>query len=209
MSTSLSKKLPPLAQLAFELEEDFSELQRLSEQIETMSIESEGGMNHARKLMGKFGECGTRIGEGVQSLAKLLDDSRGRAEKAAELVATRAVDMQKKQERSDKMFERFRSLVERVQELTSAVAELKKPVGTEYSAAEKEYLQKRLGELDPQLGELIEQTRLLKVEAHEARLASLEKNADSLAQSLQSARGKLGTFAASATTSPAHNPALN
>ena len=126
MTTINKKNLSALAQSALDLEDDISDLERLSGQIDELNIESESGMNQARNLLGKFGERGAKIAEAVQNLAKSLDEGRRRAEKAAEVVATKAVLVQKRQEETDRIFQKFKSLVENVHDITSKVATLKK-----------------------------------------------------------------------------------
>lgn len=193
MPNATSKNATLLAQSALNLESDFAELQRLSEQIEGITVDTEGGMNHARKLLAKFGECGVRIGEGVQSLSKALDESRMKAEQAAELVAARAVMVQKRQEESDRMNGRFQALVERVHALTVSTAQLKKPEGETLTDDEKSALTSRLTQLDTELEQVITDMRALQADAHQANLKTLEQNADSVAQSMGAARRKLSS----------------
>jgi hypothetical protein len=191
MSSNPIKNLSSFGQAALALDNEFSELERLGAQIDKLVITSDSGLERSRQLLAKFGECGQRIAEGVQTLAKTLEDARARAEKAAMLVTARAGKVEERHHESERMFERFRVLGESVRKVTGAVASLKKPKGEKLSEDEKTQLPKQLGQFDGQLADLIEQAQALKDDARTANMKSLERNADALGQSLQSARRKL------------------
>lgn len=192
---SNSQKLSAFIESALNLDSAFNELEQLGGQIERLDVETDSGLERAKQLLAKFAECGQRIGEGVQHLAKSLDETRRRAEAAAQAVTTRANDIQKRQEENDQMMARFGSLGVSVKKITESIVHFKKPTGEKMSAEEHEALSKQLPELDAQLSRLIEEAQGLKVDAHQLKLKSIERNADSLSQTLLSARRKLGTFA--------------
>ncbi|MFL5814980.1 MAG: hypothetical protein ACJ763_15500, partial [Bdellovibrionia bacterium] len=73
MSSSLqSKVLSSFAEAALSLDKDFTELDTLSGQLERLDLNSDSGLERAKEILAKFGECGGRIGDGVQKLAKEL-----------------------------------------------------------------------------------------------------------------------------------------
>src|SRR3954467_2794770 len=110
---SLSKEMSPFAQSALALDFDFSELDRLSGQLERCSLESDQDFEHARKLLAAFADAGQRIGIGLQLLAKNLEEARQRAEKAATIVSNRAEAIKARQEASNQMLGRFLRLADR------------------------------------------------------------------------------------------------
>jgi chromosome segregation ATPase len=185
------KNLSPFGQYALTLDSDFIELERLSGQIERLDIESDAGMDRAKQLLAKFGETGQRIADGVQGLAKTLEETRGRAEKAAEFVASRAAKVQERQQENNRMMERFQALGERVRGVSASIAELKKPAGETMTDEGKAEVRMKLTDFESELGKLIDESQQLKQDAQAASMKTLERNADSLNQTLQSARRKL------------------
>ena len=189
-----TKNLSPFGQSALTLDNDFAELDRLSGQIERLSIESDSGMERAKELLVKFGECGQRISTGVQSLAKSLEETRSRAETAAQSVASRAALIQERHHENERMLDRFRSLGDKVREVSTALAALKAPAKG-VTEEGKALIAKQLPEFNAQLETLTAEAQKLKDDAREANMKTLERNADSLYQTLQSARRKLASIA--------------
>jgi chromosome segregation ATPase len=145
-------------------------------------------------LLGKFGDCSSRIGSEIQALASSLEDSRGRAEKAAESAARRAASIQERLNRTNSLNERFKSLAEMVRMVSDGIAQFKKPGGQQMTDEERKFLSGKLPELDAQMSDLGLQAQKLKAEARQENMRMLERNADSLGQTLESARLKLGKF---------------
>jgi hypothetical protein len=195
------KDLSPFGVAALELDADFVELERLSGQLERLSIESESGLERAQRLLVKFGECGQRIGEGVTRFSKALEEAHARAEKAAQAVAVRAVAVKERRQESDELLERFRVLGTMVGEITAFLARYRKPPGNALSAEERHSIARQIPEIDARLGTLIDEAAKLKTDAQRSRMRGLERDADSLGQTLLSARRKLTEFI--------KNPALN
>lgn len=189
------KNLSSFGQSALVLDGDFEQLEQLSGQLERLEIESETGMEREKELLTRFSETATRVGDSMQGLAKSLEEARARAEKATELVAARAVKIQARQNENDQMLIRFQTLGETVRKVSGAVAQLQKPAdGRKLSDEEKALLLKNLPEIKSQLGVLTEEAKKLKDDARLAKMKTLEKNADSLGQSLASVISKLGNL---------------
>jgi hypothetical protein len=195
MAITQVQNLSAFGQAALALDHDFVELDRLAAQIERLEFESDSGFEQAQKLLTRFSECGTRIGEGVQALARSLEDARKGAEKAAEMVSARANLIHERHLERERMFERFRVLGESVRTLSGDVAGLKRPSELEPTSEEKALWPARIRELDSRFAPLIEEARKLQDEAHAAKLRTIEKNADSLGQSLAAAKKKLAQLA--------------
>jgi chromosome segregation ATPase len=190
------KELSPFAQAALKLDEDFQELERLAGSLERAEIDSDAGLERSRDLLGKFGECSSRIGSEIQALASSLEDSRSRAEKAAGSAAQRAALIQERMTRTNSLNERFKNLAEMVRMVSDGIAQFKKPGGQQMTEEERKFLSGKLPELDSQMSDLGAQALKLKEEARQENMKLLEKNADSLGQTLESARQKLGRFSA-------------
>lgn len=194
MSSQQGKDLSSFAEAALNLDSDFQTLDRLSGQLERLDLESDSGLERAREILTKFGEAGLRIGDGVQKLAKELEDARIRAEKAANSVSNRATQVQERQQAHERISEKFNALTEMVRKVSSVIAQMKKAEGEPMSAEEKATLKERLPEFDAQLSMLVDEAQKLKQEAQDANMKTLVRNADSLSQTLLSAKRKLGAL---------------
>lgn len=170
---------------AIKLDQSFTELTNLSLQLEAAELNTEYGMNQARKILGKFSECGQRVGEEIQLLAKNLEDSRQGAESAAQAVSERAQLVQKRHETNEKIFTRFQELGGSVRVVTNSLSTIPQ---------DQEALSNYLMPLLMQLDRLFEESDRIKYEAQYSNLRTLEKDADSMSQTIRSLRAKLSKF---------------
>lgn len=188
------KSVSSFAQSALDLDSKFSELERLSGEFASVMIESDSGLDRARRLLAQFGECGQQVGDGVQVLARELEGTRARAEKAAQVVSNRVTSFQERQKETELMFSRLQALGGRVREVTERVALLKGPGGGELKVENIDLVGKHLPELTGELEILIGEAQKLKLDARSANMKNLETNVDSLGQTLKAACGRLSAF---------------
>ncbi len=190
MASVNTDHLTPFGQLALRLDHDFSELNRLSGQIERLEIETDSGLELAIRLLGQFAKHGQGVSDGIKDFAKALESARREAEKAATVVAERAALVQRRQAEQDQLRAKFQELGARVQETSSGIAELKKRGDlAEISAEEKT---QHLRDMESRLTEFAEQAKAIQEEARQSRLRKLEREADSLFGTLQSAKSRIG-----------------
>ena len=187
--------MSPFGQIALKLNESFEELDRLSGQMERLSIESDSGLEKGKQILVKFSECSMSIVGDIQTLAKTLEESRIRAEKAAQYVASRANAIQARHDETERLTGRFQSLADKVRELSGTIASLKKPAGEKITAEDQKRMGAKLPGLDGDLADLTDEAARLQIEAREANMKTLERDAESLGQSLASARRKLAAHA--------------
>ena len=185
------KDLSPFGLAAVALDADFVELERLGSQIERLEFDSDSGLERAQRLLARFAETGQRIAEGVVAFSKTLEEARVRAERAAQVVSARAVLVKERQNEAGRMLERFSLLSETVGKISGMLASFKKPAGDVVSAEDRAYIQRQIPDIDRQLGALLDEVLKLKAEARSSKMRSLENSADSLGQTLTSARRKL------------------
>ena len=172
----------PFFQSACALDQSFIQLSTLSRQLEACDLETEFGMNQARKMLQKFGECGQQVGEEIQILAKNLEQARKTAEEAAKKVSERALAVQKRHEENESMVSRFQVLGEHVRKVTVSIPQM-----------DKAAFAQQIPELISQLEMLFEESCKIKNDAKVANLKNLEKNAGSLGQTLKSLRNQLSS----------------
>jgi hypothetical protein len=193
MSNASLKSLSEFGQTAVALDSDFQEIERLASELGRIDLQSDSGLERAKKLLVHFTECGQRAGEELKKMASALEVARIRAEKASAAVAERAVDIQRRQEASSHLLSRFQALGNKVRQVTVAASQLQVPaekVPNEQKGAVVQFLP----ELDMQLAELVEESRQLKADARGAKEKALERDAEAMEQSLQAVRRKLSSF---------------
>ena len=79
-----------------------------------------------------------------------------------------------------------------VRRLNAAISQFRPPQGQGVTNEDREKLRSNIPAFEAQLALLIEELQDLRDSARDSRMKTLEKNAESLAQSLQAARKKLG-----------------
>ena len=209
MSLINIKNLSEFGQTALNLDTDFAELDQLCGQISRLDIESDSGLDRAQEILVKFGKCGENIAQNVQVMSRTLGELRIRAEKSAETVAERANQVHERRTARDQMLEKFRSLVERVQTIAGVLSQSTNPEGTTPSGEDKAYLLTQMLKMDAELGPFIEEARMIREEARNSSMKSLERSAESLTQSLESSRRKMAHAMRGVQTVKPLDPTLN
>lgn len=185
-----SDTLSPFLQSALTLDQRFNEILSMSQQLDEVNLDTEFGMNQARKILVKFGETGEKLGDAIQQLANGLNEAKEAAEQATQNIASRAQAIQARHDQNESIALRFRTLGDGMQSLSFHVAQLmteKKALSDEEKAA----LGGQVPQIVSQLGILLEEAVRIKADAKNANLKSLERDAGSLGQSIQAMRDKL------------------
>ncbi len=195
------KNLGDFGIAAVELDHTFGDFERLAGELERLEFETEKGLERSIKVLGRFSECGVRIGTNIEKMAKALEGARKSAEIAVQKTAARAAEIQARREEYERLHERFKTLSETVRKVSSTMSDLQ---STKTSAAlsddEKHAIASRLPEFEANLGVLIDESRKLEESAKSVNLKSLVENADAMAQSLGAAKRRLSNFIESRPT---------
>lgn len=173
------------------LEANFSSLERLSERIGELELDTEFDQSQMRRLLLAFSESATSVSDEFVRLVQLIADAKVRSEEAAKIVAAKAELLQAKQNDEAVKFEAFRELTAKVNQLNEDLKVLQSTTGTEPSVEEKDRLTQELAKFELRLRPLIEEAQVIKKDAQASRLKGLEQNADALGQSLKAASSKL------------------
>ena len=173
------------------LDSNFASLERLSERIGELELNTEFEQSQMRRLMLAFSESATAVSDEFVRLVQLIADAKVRSEQAAKIVAAKAEFLQAKQNEEALKFEAFRKLTEKVNQLNEDLKVLQSSTVTENSDEEKKRLTQELAKFDLRLRPLIEEAQVIKKDAQASRLKGLEQNADALGQSLKAASCKL------------------
>jgi hypothetical protein len=194
MSNSSNKEQSPLVDAVLALNEYFSEIERVGTKINTMDLKSEFDFEQARRLMARFAECGEGVSSEVVKLSGYLNDARIKSDTLAQGVWARAEEINSRDTVQKDKMEEFRLLGEKVRALSTDLQQLRRPEGEVLTDEDRATIAGTLTEFDARLEPLIDQATRLRKEAHLARMRTLEQNADSLTQTLQSIRSKLAAL---------------
>src|SRR3989440_5708092 len=179
-----NKEQSPLVKSVLALDNYLSELERVGTKINSTDMTSDFDIEFVHKLMTRFAECGQGISEEVSNLSARLQEAQTRAQEIAQGVSQQAEKFQARRKEQDEKLEEFRVLGERVRELNASIAEFRK-------TEDRTTLVAKLPALETQVTGLIDDLQKLRQSARDTRMRALEKNAESLGQTLQAVRQKL------------------
>jgi|SRR6266850_2687427 len=181
----------PLVKSVLALNNYLTELERVGTKINSTDMTSDFDVEYIQKLMTRFAECGKGVSEEVTNLSTQLEEARARAEAVAQGVSSQAELLNKRRIEQNEQLEKYRILGEKVRELNTAISQFRRPQGQGLTDEDRAKLTSNIPAFEAQLALLIEELQDLRTSARNARMKTLEKNAESLAQTLQAVRKKL------------------
>ena len=173
------------------LDEYLAELERVGAKINATDMTSGFDVEFIQKLMTRFAECGQGVAEEVAKLSTHLHEAQTRAQAVAQGVSQQAELLKARRTEQNEQLEEFQRLGDRVRDLTAAVSQFKRPAGHRLTDEERAALSSNIPGFEAQLTTLIGELQTLRKSARDSRMKALEKNAESLAQTLQAVRKKL------------------
>jgi len=173
------------------LQHHLSELERVGAKINSTNLTGDIDVEFIQKLMNRFAECGQGISEEVQNFSMHLQDAQARAESVAQEVSRQAEVFKIRRDEQNEKLEQFRLLGERVGEINAAISLFRRPPGQGFTDEDRAALASNIPGLQGQLAALITELQDLRNSARGSRMRALERNAESLAQSLQAVQAKL------------------
>lgn len=192
MASLSLETLSAFGRLAVQLDGDFSEMARLNEQMERLDIDSDSGLEHAVKLLGRFAQHGQNISENMKQFATSLQEARDRAEGAAKRVAERARQIEARTLRQNQIREKLKQVEEKVKAANSHLTGFRQQSKTEFSD-EKAQILSQLERLNSEMVRFIAETQAIKEEAGQAKFKRIERDAQAIIDTLQSARRKINS----------------
>ena len=194
MSSIRRDELSPFGLQALKLDEDFSELGRLCAKIERLDLESESDLDHAVKLMGEFARQGQTIAEDMQHFSKSLQEARERSEVAARSVEQRAQQVLERQGRRDRLKDRLIQLDQEIKSANEGLLGGRKSANEALSDAEKERIKAQFEQLQRRLADFIDPAQKIRDEAAQLKFRRIERDAQSMLDTLVALRRKLETI---------------
>ncbi len=187
--------LSVFGQAAVKLDAVLRTYDQLANELEHLEVASDKGLARGQTLLKEVDEARTRLGAEMQNFAQHLQASRERCDQVEAVIASRTDAVNDRLQLADGLFKRFQILGEMVHAITLSLASLKKSDDTEaLSSEEKTEMASRLPEFNEKISILIDEAKKLVGEARDSNLKSLEQNADSMHQTLQSAQNKFNLY---------------
>jgi len=186
-----NKRGSPLVRSVLALDSYLSDLERVGTKINGTDMGSDFDGEYIQKLMTRFTECGKGISEEVTNLSTQLREAQARAEAVAQGKSRQAELFNIRQNERNEKVEQFRVLGEKVRELTAAIGRFRPARGDRLTGEDRAKLTSNVPGFEARVAGLIEQLQNLRKSARDSRMKALEKNAESLAQTLQAVREKL------------------
>jgi len=185
--------LSPFGRLAVKLDGDFSELDRISRQLQRIEIDSDSGLERAVKLLEQFAAHGQSIAGGIQEFSNSLQAAREKSEAAARFVGERAQVVQERKGQQNQLRQKLGEVERKVKEINSGLAGFRKTAQAAPSDEDKRQITAQLERLHSQLADFIGTAQTIKQEAGRLRFKGIERETDALLDTLRSARRKLST----------------
>lgn len=183
-------ELTPFGRIAVKLDQELSELARLGEQLSQADIESDKGLAEGIKLLNRAAPYGQSVVQSMQELAQRLDELRERAEAATGVVAGRAQLIQERRRLEDELQSRLQKLNEEVSAAGAALAAFNQP-GKVLTDEDKRRVAEELGKMQAPMARFIEAGQAIKAEAARGNFRRLERQADSMIDSLKASLLKI------------------
>lgn len=188
----VSQDVTEFGQAALVLDGEFRQFEALVRELEHLGVDSDKGLKRGLVLVAEINSCRGRLESGMKGLGAALESVRQRNEAAEKVVAEKSADVQERQLKSEQLFLRLKMLGDLVNEMNDGVVKFRDQAAAAEAGNAPADLPERFAQFDSQLGRLVDEARKLVDDAHDANMKFLEQNADSLRQSLASARNKLG-----------------
>src|SRR5262249_20278043 len=136
-------------------------------------------------------ECGQHIAEEMTNFSTQLKEAQTRAQTVTANVSRQAALFKERVDDLNEKLEKFRLLGERVRGLNAVIGRFKPPQGDELTKEDREAMNSTIATLEAQLTGVIEELQELRNSARSSQIRSLEKEAESLAQSVRALQTKL------------------
>src|ERR1044071_5626617 len=114
---SNKNKQTPLVQSILVLQEHLNDFERLGAKINSEDLADDFDVDHVRKLLIRFAECGQEIAKDMASFSTQLEEARSGAESIAASVSRQTEIFKKRTDEQNQNLEKFRALGEKVREL--------------------------------------------------------------------------------------------
>jgi hypothetical protein len=183
--------LTPFGRAALKLAQEFSELSRVGDQMSRADVESDNGLDEAVKILNRAAQHGESLAVAMQEFSASLNEARDQAEAATKLVAESAQRIQERRQQQEQIQEKLTQLKEDVKNAGTNLAAFEMPAKAPLTEDDKKRIAEQLERIQEPITRFIEAAQRIKEEAAGQNFKRLERQADSIIDSLQASRRKI------------------
>jgi chromosome segregation ATPase len=191
----MPKQDSPLVQSVLTLQTYLDELERVGNKINATDMTADVDVEFVQKLLSRFAECGQALSQEIGNLSAHLQQAQVSAQAVAEGVSRQAEAFQSRTVEQQEQLEKFRQLGERVRNLNTSVSQFRQSTTNGHAEDNRAALAASIPGIERELVALISELHSLRESARASCMKKLEKDAESLAQTLQAVHEKLKHFA--------------
>lgn len=195
MTKNKTPNLSEFGEAALALDREFLQMERLARELERLENPNDKGLERSQTLLAEVEVSRERMAANMQVMVQALELLRQRNESAEKIIAERAAVVQERQIAGEKLLERYRLLAEMVRQITAAIIPFQRLKGDNISPDDRAALASHIPQINEQLAVLVEESNKLMKDARDACMKALERNTDSLRQSLEAVRRRLTVVA--------------
>jgi hypothetical protein len=188
---SNKNKHTPLVTSVLALQDDLDELERVGGKISSTDLSGDFDVGYVQKLLSRFAECGQRIADEMKNFLTHLQEAQVRAQTMTATVSRQAELFKNRADDQSEKLEKFRLLGERVRSLNEAIGQIRPPQGDVLTFDDRTAMESQIASVEAQLAGIIQELQDLRNSARSSRMKRLEKEAESLAHSVQALQVKL------------------
>ncbi|HXT00325.1 MAG TPA: hypothetical protein VN915_06595 [Elusimicrobiota bacterium] len=181
--------LSPFARASLALAQEFTDLSTLADQLSSTKLDSDNGLDESLKLLNRAAQTGEALAQAMQEFSTTLQEAREKAEASAKIVADRAQNIQQRRQAQGDLQEKMDRLKEEVKTLGATVAS--QPATIALTEDDKRKIAQELERLQEPMRKFIESAQAVKAEAGAKNFKRIERQADSMIDSLQASQRKI------------------
>ena len=182
-----------IVQVAQLIETELERLEGLSRSVQNARLDTDKNIARAGRILGEAVQQQEQLGASLRKLGESMGRMQLRQQAAIESIAARAQDVQRQATLLTEHMERFAALGVKAAEATRLLQSLSPP--DEAGATERDApdgaATATLVDVEAKLRALSDEAKALARSAHAADLSDVSKDAESLRQRIDSARGRL------------------
>jgi hypothetical protein len=182
-----------IVQAAQLIEQELQRLEGLSRSVQNARLDSDKNIARAGRILQEAAQQQEQLGAGLRKLGESMGRMQQRQQAAIEAIAARAQDVQRQATLLTEHMERFAALGVKAAEATrllQALPSTEAAGGAERDAANGAATATMV-DVEARLQVLSDEAKALSRSAHAAELTDVSKDAESLRQRIDSARGRL------------------
>jgi hypothetical protein len=183
--------LSPFGRLALRLDSQFAELVRAGEQMSKVTLDSDAGLDEGIRILNKVAQYGESLAATMQDFAQALQQSRDEAEAATKLVAERAQLIKSRKETQDALEAKLERVKEEVKAAGAQLSSAQQAGNGALSEEDRARIAAELQKLQAPMTRFIEAAQAIKAEAADGNFKRVERQAESMIDSLEASRRKI------------------